>query len=121
MINDFNFLAPILARMYPSNSFVDGSAIGSLLPVLKIPITALTAVPQRGQLQTFVPTVSEERTPPVRALLLARVLLQISFACFLFGPAPLLLVLPFLVALFFQLALPLIEEDARGHPGFGFG
>jgi hypothetical protein len=87
MINDFNFLTPILARMYPSNSFMDGSAIGSLLPVLEIRITALRAVPQRGQLQTFVPTVPEERTPPVRACLLACVLLQISSACFLFGPA----------------------------------
>jgi hypothetical protein len=121
MINDFNFLAPILAGMYPSNSFVDGSAIGSLLPVLKIPITALRAVTRRGKLQTFVPTVPEERTSPVCALLLARVLLQISSACFLFSPAPLLLVLSLLVALFFQLVLPLIEEDARGHPGFGSG
>jgi hypothetical protein len=121
MINDFNFLAPILARMYPSNSFVDRSAIGSLLPVLKIPITALGAVSQRGQLQTFVPTVPEERTSPVRALLLARVLLQISSACFLFGPASHLLVFSFLVALLFHLALPLIEEDTRGHPRFGSG
>jgi hypothetical protein len=77
MINDFNFLAPILARMHFSNSFVDGSAIGSLLPVLKIPVTAFRAVSQRGQLQTFIPTVPEERTSPVRALLLARVLLQV--------------------------------------------
>jgi hypothetical protein len=36
----------------------------------------------------------------MRALLLARVLLQISLARFLFGPASLLLVLSFLVALF---------------------
>jgi hypothetical protein len=75
MINDFNFLVLILARTYRSNSFVDGSAIVSILPVLKIPITALRAVPQRGQLQSLVPTVPEERTSPVRALLLARVLL----------------------------------------------
>jgi hypothetical protein len=107
--------------MYPSNSLMDGSAIGSLLPVLEIPITALGAVPQRGQLQTFVPTVPEERASPVRALLLARVLLQVSSACLLFGSTPLLLVLSLLVALFFQLALPLIEQDARGHPGFGLG
>jgi hypothetical protein len=80
MINDFNFLAPILARMYPYNSLMDGSAIGSLLPVLEIPITALRAVSQRGQLQPFVLAVPEERTSPVRAFLLARVLLQISSA-----------------------------------------
>jgi hypothetical protein len=121
MINDFNFLAPILARMYPSKSFMDGSAIGSLLPILKLPVTALRAVSQRGQFQPFVPAVPEERTTPVRALLLARVLLQISPARFLFDPAPLLLVPLFRVALLFQLALPLIEEDARRHPGFGPG
>jgi hypothetical protein len=59
MINDFNFLTPILARMHPSNSFMDRSAIGSLLPVLKIPITAFRAIPQRGKLQPFVPAVPE--------------------------------------------------------------
>jgi hypothetical protein len=121
MINDFNFLTLILARMYPSNSFMDGSAIGSFLPVLKIPVAALRTVSQRGQLQTFVPAVPEERTPPVRALLLARVLLQVSSACFLLSPALLLLVLPLLVALLFQLALPLVEEDTRGHLGLGSG
>jgi hypothetical protein len=121
MINDFNFLAPILVRVDPSNSFMDGSAIGSLLPVLKISITALRAVSQRGQVQTLVPTVPEERTPPVRALLLARVSLQISFVCLLFSSALLLLVSSLLVALFFQLALPLVEEDTRGHFGLGSG
>jgi hypothetical protein len=100
---------------------VDGSAIGSLLPVLKIPVTALRAVPQRGQLQSFVPTVPEERTSPVRALLLARVLLQISSARFLFGPASPLLVFSLLVALLFHMALSLIEEYTRGHPGLGSG
>jgi hypothetical protein len=53
------------------------------------------------------------------ALLLARVLLQISPVCFFLGPASLLLVLSFLVALLLQLALPLVEEDARSDPGFG--
>jgi hypothetical protein len=115
------FLAPILVRMDPSNSLMDGSAIGSLLPVLKIPVTALRAVPQRGQLQTLVPTVPEKRTSPVRALLLARVLLQVSSVCLLFSSALLLLVSSLLVALFFQLALPLVEEDTRGHPGLGSG
>jgi hypothetical protein len=121
MINDFNFLTPILTRMHPSNSFMDGSAIGSFLPILKVPIVALRAVSQRGKLQPFVAAVPEECTPPVCALLLARVLLQISPTRFLFGSAPLLLVLSFLEALFLQLALPLVEEDARGHPGFGSG
>jgi hypothetical protein len=41
--------------------------------------------------------------------------------CFLFGPALLLLVLPLLVALLFELALPLVEEDTCAHPGLGSG
>jgi hypothetical protein len=93
VINDFNFLAPILTGMYPSNSFMDGSAIGSFLPILKVPIAALRAVSQRRKFQPFVPAVPEECAPPVCALLLARILLQIY-------PASLLLVLSFLVALF---------------------
>jgi hypothetical protein len=101
MINDFNFLAPILVRVDPSNSLMDGSVMGSLLPVLKISVTTLRAVPQRGQLQTLVPTVPEERTSPVRSLLLARVLLQVPSVYFLFGSALLLLVSSLLVALFF--------------------
>jgi hypothetical protein len=63
--------------------------------------------------------VPEECAPPVCALLLARILLQISSARFFFGPAPSPLVLSFLVALFLQLALPLVEEGARSHPRFG--
>jgi hypothetical protein len=45
VINDLNyFLTPIITRMYPSNSFMDGSAIDSLLPVLKVPVTAFRTV-----------------------------------------------------------------------------
>jgi hypothetical protein len=100
VINDFNFLTPILTGMYPSNSFMDGSAIGSFLPVLKVSVAALRAVSQRRKLQSFFPVVPEECAPPMCALLLARVLLQISPARFFFGPASLLLVLSFLIALF---------------------
>jgi hypothetical protein len=121
MIDDFNFLAPIPIRVDPSNSLMDGSAIGTLLPVLSIPVTALRAVPQRGQLQTLIPAMPEEGTSPVRALLLARVLLMVPSVCFFFGSALLLLVASLLVALFLHLALPLVEEDARGHPGLGSG
>jgi hypothetical protein len=120
MINDFNFLAPILVRMDPSNSLMDESAIGSLLPILNILVTALRAVPQCGQLQTLVPTVPEERTSPVRALLLARVSLQLPSVCLFFGSAPILLASSIPVTLFFQLVLPLVEEDTRGHLGLGF-
>jgi hypothetical protein len=100
VINDFNFLTPILTGMYPSNSFMDRSAIGSFLPILKVSVAALRAVSQRRKLQSFVPAVPEECAPPMCALLLARVLIQISPARFFFGPASLLLVLSFLTALF---------------------
>jgi hypothetical protein len=99
VINDFNFLTPIVTGMYPSNSFMDGSAIGSFLPILKVPVAALRAVSQRRKLQSFVPAVPEKCAPPMCALLLARVLLQVSPVCFFLGPASLLLVLSFLVAL----------------------
>jgi hypothetical protein len=86
--------------MYPSNSFMDGSAIDSFLPILKVSVATLMVVSQRRKLQSFVPAVTEECAPPMCALLLARVLLQVSPARFFFGPASLLLVLLFLVALF---------------------
>jgi hypothetical protein len=100
VINDFNFLTPILTGMYPSNSFMDGSAIGSFLPIFKVFVAALRAVSQCRKLQSFVPAVPEECAPPMCALLLACVLLQISPACFFFGPASLLLMLSFLITLF---------------------
>jgi hypothetical protein len=121
VINDFNFLTSIVTGMYPSNSFMDGSAIGSFLPVLKISVAAFRAVPQRRKLQSLIPAVPEECAPPMCALLLARVLLQISPARFFFGPASLLLVPLLLVAFFLQLALPLVEEDTRSDPRFGPG
>jgi hypothetical protein len=37
-------LAPIPIRVDPSNSFVDGSAIGSFLPVLNISVTTFRTV-----------------------------------------------------------------------------
>jgi hypothetical protein len=43
VINDLNFLTPIVTGMYPSNSIMDGSAIGSFLLVLKISVAALRA------------------------------------------------------------------------------
>jgi hypothetical protein len=87
--------------MYPSNSFMDGSAIGSFLPILKVSVAALKAISQRRKLQSFIPAMPEECTPPMCALPLARVLLQISPARFFFGPASLLLVFPLLVAFLF--------------------
>jgi hypothetical protein len=76
MINDLNyFLTPIVIGMYPSNSFMDGSAIGSFLPILKVSVTALRAVSQCRKFQAFIPAVPEERAPPMCTLLFARVLL----------------------------------------------
>jgi hypothetical protein len=101
MINDFNyFLTPIVTGMYPSNSFMDGSAIGSFLPILKVSVTALRAVSQCSKFQAFIPAVPEECAPPMCTLLFARVLLQFSPAHFFLGPTPLLLVPPLLVAFF---------------------
>jgi hypothetical protein len=51
VINDLNyFLTPIVIRMHPSNSLMDGSAIDSLLPIFKVLIAALRAVSQCGKL-----------------------------------------------------------------------
>jgi hypothetical protein len=100
---------------------MDGSAIGSLLPVFRVLITALKAVPQCGELQALVPAVSEECAPPMCTLLFPRVLFQFFPARLLFKPAPLLLVSSPLVAFFFLLALPFVEENVCGNPGLGPG
>jgi hypothetical protein len=44
-----------------------------------------------------------------------------SLVHFFFKPSLLLLVLLFLVAFFLLLTLPLVKENTRSHPGFGFG
>jgi hypothetical protein len=78
--------------MHPSNSLVDGSVIDSFLPVFRILATALRAIPQCGELQAFVPAVSEECTPPMCMLLFPRVLFQLFPVLFFFKPAPLLFI-----------------------------
>jgi hypothetical protein len=101
MINDFNyFLTPIVTGMYPSNSFMDGSAIESLLPIFKVPVTAFRAVSQCRKFQALIPAVSEECTPPMCTLLFPRVLVQFFPARFFLSPAPLILVSPLLAAFF---------------------
>jgi hypothetical protein len=122
VINDLNyFLTPIVIRMHPSNSLMDGSAIDSLLPIFKVLVTALRAVPQCGEFQTLIPAVSKECAPPMCMLLFPRVLLQFLPSRFLLKPVPLLLVSLLLVAFLLLLTLPFVEEDARGDPGFGPG
>jgi hypothetical protein len=122
VINDLNyFLTPIVIRIHPSNSLMDGSAIDSFLLVFRISVTALRAVPQCRELQALVPAMSKECATPVCTLLFSRVLFQFFPACLLFKPAPLLLVSSPLVAFFLLLALPFVEEDARGDSRLGPG
>jgi hypothetical protein len=55
IINFIYFYALTVARMYPSNSFMDGSAIDSILPILSIFVTAFRTIVQRGELVTTRP------------------------------------------------------------------
>jgi hypothetical protein len=71
IINFIYFYAPTVTRMYPSNSFMDGSAIGSILPILSVLVTAFRTIVQRGELQTLIPAMPEERTSPMCTLLLS--------------------------------------------------
>jgi hypothetical protein len=66
IINFIYFYAPTVTRMYPSNSFMDGSATDSILPILSVFVTAFRTIVQRGELQTFILAVPEERTSPMR-------------------------------------------------------
>jgi hypothetical protein len=69
IINFIYFYAPTVTRMYPSNSFMDGSAIASILPILSVLVTAFRTIVQRGELQTLIPAMPEECTSPMRTLL----------------------------------------------------
>jgi hypothetical protein len=50
IINPIYFYTPTVTRMHPSNFFMDGSAIDSILPVLSIFVTAFGTIVQRGEL-----------------------------------------------------------------------
>jgi hypothetical protein len=121
IINLVYFYALTITRVYPSNYFMDGSAIDSSLPILSIFVTAFRTIVQRGELQTFIPAVPEERTSPMRTLLLSCMLFSFFPVHFFFISSLLLLVFLFLVAFFLLLTLPLVKENTRSHPGFGFG
>jgi hypothetical protein len=69
IINFIYFYTPTVTRLYPSNSFMDGSAIDSILPILSVPVIAFRAIDQRGKLQALIPAMSEERTSPMCTLL----------------------------------------------------
>jgi hypothetical protein len=101
VINDLNyFLTPIVTRMYPSNSLMDGSAIDSFLPVFKVSVTTLRAVSQCRKFQALIPAMSEECAPQMCTLLFPCVLLQFFPARLFFRPASLLLVSSLLVVFF---------------------
>jgi hypothetical protein len=111
IIDFIYFYAPTVTRVYPSNSFMDGSVIDSILPVLSISVTVFRAIVQHGVLQTFIPAVPQERTSPMRTLLLSCVLFSFFPVRFFFKPSFLLLVLLLLVAFFLLLTLPLVKEN----------
>jgi Zn-dependent protease with chaperone function len=71
IINFIYFYMPTVTRMYPPNSFMDGSAIDSILPILSVLVSAFRTIVQRGELQTLIPAMPEERTSPMCTLLLS--------------------------------------------------
>jgi hypothetical protein len=50
IINFIYFYAPTVTRMHPSNSFMDGLAIDSILPIPSIFVPAFGTIVQRGEL-----------------------------------------------------------------------
>jgi hypothetical protein len=120
IINLIYFYAPTVTRTYPSNSFMDGSAIDSILPILRVFVTAFRTIVQCGELETFIPAMPEERTSPMSTLLLSCMFFSLSPVRFFFKPSLLLLVLLLLVAFLLLLTLPLVKGNTCSHPGFRF-
>jgi hypothetical protein len=54
IINFIYFYTPSVTWMYPSNSFMDRSAIDSILPILNVFVAAFRTIVQHGELQTFI-------------------------------------------------------------------
>jgi hypothetical protein len=71
IIDFIYFYAPTVTRMYPFNSFMDGSAIDSILLILSVLVTAFRAIIQRGKLEALIPAMSEKHTSPMCMLLLS--------------------------------------------------
>jgi hypothetical protein len=69
IIDFIYFYALTVTRMYPSNPFMDGSAIDSILPILSVLVTAFRAIVQCRKLQTLIPAMPEESTSPMCTLL----------------------------------------------------
>jgi hypothetical protein len=117
IIDFIYFYTPTVTRIYPPNSFVNGSAIDSILLIFSVLIAAFRAIVQRRKFQALIPAMPEECTSPMRTFLLSCMLFQLSSMCFLFKPPLFLLISLFLIVLFLLLALPLVKKDTRGHPG----
>jgi hypothetical protein len=90
IIDFIYFYAPTVTGIYPSNSFMDGSAIDSFLPIFSVLVTAFRAILQCRELQTLVPTVPEECASPICTLLFPCILFLLSSVRFFFK-SPLLL------------------------------
>jgi hypothetical protein len=107
--------------MYPSNSFMDGSAIDSFLPIFSVLITAFRAILQRGEFQALILAMPEECASPMCTLLFPCMFFQLCYVRLFFKSPLLLLVSLLLVAFFFLLSLPLAKENASSYPGLGPG
>jgi hypothetical protein len=90
---------------------MDGSAIGNILPIFSILVTAFREIILLGKFQTLIPVVFEERTSPMCTLLLSHILFFFSPTHLFLVSLLLLFVLMLLVAFFFLLTLPLVEEN----------
>jgi hypothetical protein len=97
---------------------MDGSAIGNILPVFGILVTAFGDIILCGKLQTLIPTVSEEGISPMCTLLLSHIFFLLLTTHLFFISPLLLFVFMLLVALLFLLTLPLVEENTQSHSGF---
>jgi hypothetical protein len=119
IINLIYFLAPTVTRIYSPNSFVNGSAIDSSLPIFNVLITAFRAIIHHRKFQALIPAMPEECASPMCMFLLSCMLFQLPLVRF-FPKSPLILFIsPFLAVLFLLLALPLVEKDPRGYSGLG--
>jgi hypothetical protein len=71
IINFIYFYAPTVTRIYSPNSFVNGSAIDSILPIFSVLVAALRAIVQCREFQALIPAMPKERASPMCTLLLS--------------------------------------------------
>jgi hypothetical protein len=80
IINFIYFYAPTIIRMHPSKSFMGGSVIDSILPILSIFVTAFRTIAQRG---SFKPSFQQclKKAHPQCARSCSRAYSSRSFWC----------------------------------------